>query len=130
MVNHYTTERGFRNEALAVVSFLLVASASSLQASDLPDEAKRALLDVEWQQTLDAIEDINLIEADAPCRMVAAHGCLATNRNNKALLLLLTVKPEDVKLWSAWTKKLAQANPANAVAAYLRGDALARCGNI
>ena len=130
MVNDCTNERRFRTAALILTSFLLAVWALPLHAGDLPEPAERALMDAEWQQALESLNDVNLIEADVPCRLVAAHGCLATNRNNKALLLLLTVKPENVEEWSSWTEKLAEDNRSSAVACYLRGDALARSGKL
>ena len=67
---------------------------------------------------------------DPVARLIMAHASLATNRNNAAMMLFLSVKEEgDVTSWSGWTSSLLNKNQENPVALYLRADAQARSGN-
>jgi len=115
---------------IVVLSLTSLLRPLALQAAKLPPHTQRALLAGEWEQVFDSLKDVELDKAEAPCRLVAAQACLATNRNNRALLLLLSVKNDGLDEWRAWTKQLADAHPSNAVACYLHGDALTRAGDM
>jgi tetratricopeptide (TPR) repeat protein len=60
-----------------------------------------------------------------------AHACLATNRNNSALLLFFSANDHGARQsWSAWTESLLERSKSNPVAAYLSADADARGGSL
>ena len=102
-----------------------------LQAERLPQEAQQALLKGDWAEVLAVLEKSYIKDADMPCRIVAAHACLATNRNNHALILFLSVtEPNELGDWKTWTKVLADKHPGNPVSHYLYADALARAGDL
>lgn len=116
--------------AVIVLSLLLVASPSAVRADGLPDGVRESLLAGNWEDVFQGLKDVALEEADAPSRLVAVHASLETNRNNRALLLSWLIRPGDVERWAEWTGNLGGANPSSAVACYLRGDALARSGDL
>lgn len=108
---------------------LMLILARPLWAESLPQKAQKALVKGEWAEVLAVLEKTDLKKPDVPCRMVAAHACLATNRNNTSMLLFLSAKEDkDHQLWSEWTESLLHNNPQNAIALYLSADAKARQG--
>jgi len=113
-----------------VASVLLTpVGPKSLQAEPLQEEAQQALLRGDWAGILAVLEKSDIKDADVPCRMVAAHACLATNRNNSSMLLFLSAKEsKDIELWLDWTKSLLNREPQNPIALYLSADAEARQG--
>ncbi|MBM3333034.1 tetratricopeptide repeat protein, partial [Candidatus Sumerlaeota bacterium] len=97
----------------------------------MPAEAKKPLVKGDWATVLSVLEKADLKNPDTPCRMVAAHACLARNRGNEALILFLTSSDrEEINNWKAWTKTLAEQQPQSGVAHYLQADALARTGDL
>lgn len=125
------------NRAVASYSFALVAIAflvllsPSVWSQSLPAEAKKAILKGDWATVLSVLEKTDLKNPDTPCRMVAAHACLARNRGNDALILFfLTSDHEEMDDWKAWTKAFAEQQPESAIAHYLQADALARTGDL
>ena len=116
---------------VAVVLLAMVVGFNPLQAESPPREAHQALLEGNWSEVLAVLEKSDVKDTDVPCRMVAAHACLATNRNNASMLMFLSAKEDkDIELWSEWTKSLLQSNPQNPIALYLSADAEARQGKL
>jgi tetratricopeptide (TPR) repeat protein len=114
-----------------VTLMVLSLVATPLWAESLPEQAQQALLKGDWAGVLAVLEKSDIKDADVPCRMVAAHACLATNRNNHALILFLSVTaPDELGNWKAWTKPLAEKHPESPVSNYLHADALARAGDM
>ena len=114
------------NRALWTFCLGVLIGSPALAATEFPEGVEDAVLHGKWGTVIQRMDEVDVLAAEAHCRMVAAQACLATNRNNKALLLILTVKPEGVKRWSAWTERFVEDHPDSAVACYLRADALAR----
>ena len=95
-----------------------------------PSEEK-AFLNGDWNRVINALEKEDAMVADPVARLLMGHASLATNRNNAAALLFLSVrKPADLKKWSQWAEKFLGTRPRNPVANYLATDALARNGKI
>jgi len=97
-------------------------------AVGLPEAAKGALLKGDWAGVLAVLEQSGTDKPETASRLVAAQACLACNRNNQATALFLLADEQELQTWNAWTEDLLNEAPANAVAQYLRGDALARVG--
>ncbi|MCX7047717.1 MAG: tetratricopeptide repeat protein [Candidatus Sumerlaeota bacterium] len=91
---------------------------------------QEAFLKEDWQSAAKSLKEIENTETDAHCRLLAAHVCLAQNHNNEALVLFLSAEEMELADWKKWTSALRVANPGNAVALYLHGDALARTGDL
>jgi len=108
---------------------ILIVFPLRLQAAGISAESQEALLAGRWETVYETLKDVELEKADPICRTVAAHACLATNRNNRALLLFLSVAPDEHPLWRTWSGNLVKKHRENAIARYLHGDALARCGD-
>ena len=97
----------------------------------LQPDIENALLEANWQKVYDYLENDSSLAEKPVARLLMAHACLATNRNNASMILFLSSKEEgDLKLWSEWTESLAMRNPQNAVALYLYADAMARSGKL
>jgi tetratricopeptide (TPR) repeat protein len=90
---------------------------------------ERALAKGDWKEVYALCGSDRDSNPSPVVRAIAGHACLATNRNNSALVLFLSVDNDtSSRAWLEWTSGFAARNPGNPVAAYLRGDALARCG--
>ncbi len=119
-----------QNAVICLCGLAVFVSPQSLQAEGLPKETVELLIAGQWEQVFDQLKDVEPNKADGVSRLVAVHASLQTNRNNLALLLILSLEPRHIDKWAEWTGSLAKANEVNAVACYLRGDALARCGKL
>jgi tetratricopeptide (TPR) repeat protein len=115
-----------RHGLIAMGVLLMTFAFPAAATATLPAAARAAILNGEWAGVLETLEKSDIKDADAVCRMVAAHACLAENRNNQALILFSAAENGDGEAWKAWTAALSKENPNNAVAHYLHGDALAR----
>jgi tetratricopeptide (TPR) repeat protein len=82
------------------------------------------LLREDWNE-VSQFADRNL---DSPlARLLKAHACLALNRNNDALSMFSSViDGRYLSVWGTWTDEFLREHRDNAIAWYLRGDALAR----
>jgi tetratricopeptide (TPR) repeat protein len=121
---------------LTVASILLLpetgTGATSASTGVVDPEVEKALLQGEWETVVSRCgpDDENLAEAPL-LRAIKGHACLALNRNNQSLILLLSIGNErDKQAWKAYTQSLSQRAGENAVALYLKGDALARAGDL
>lgn len=65
---------------------------------------------------------------DPATTMVRGHALLALNRNDESVCHFAGADAAALRSWDEWTRAFLQRNPAHPVAAYLRGDALARLG--
>ena len=118
-----------RRQVCLLVGLLVAISVTSAKA-DLPASAKAFLLLGDWANVVSVMEKSGPGESNAVCRLVAAHACLATIRNNEALVLFFAAEDGDLAAWKTWTESLHTRSPFNAVAASLLGDALARSGDL
>lgn len=112
--------------ALLAAGPLVLSSPLFAQTDDLPEVVVQSLLAGQWEQVFDGLKETDLREATAVIRLVAAHACTATNRNNLALALFMLTDDEEATKWRNWAENLSRTHPNNAVASYLLGDALAR----
>ena len=88
-----------------------------------------AALNADWEMLVEEIAAQQEPLASAVTQFLLAHALLSLNRNNEAFLLFWSGNSETQrKAWLEWTSRLIERNPHNAVAHYLRGDALARLG--
>ena len=129
-------ERAWLRKHLGFTALLaalaLVWAVNWVRADGLSASAQEAMLRGDWANVLEVLEKSDLKDPDVPSRMVAAHACLAKNKNNECFALLLTVHgdAEGVKTWDDWTKRFLIAHSNSAVALHLRADALARIGEL
>jgi len=93
------------------------------------DNAKlqKALLAEDWEKVVDMLQNVTVKTPDPAVRFIKAHACLVINQNNDSFeLFASTSNDRDKKEWLSWTKEMEDKNERDAVAWYLRGDALAR----
>ena len=113
------------------ITLITCLSCPTVFAFDLDSTVEEALLKGEWNRVIELLtKDNNDYEKPVP-KILLAHGSLATNRNNAATLLFLSIqKKEELSSWSEWTSGLLDTHPDNCVAQYLAGDGLARTGSL
>jgi tetratricopeptide (TPR) repeat protein len=88
-----------------------------------------AALNADWEMLVEEIAAQQEPLASPVTQFLLAHALLSLNRNNESFLLFWSGNSETQrKAWLEWTSRLIERNPHNAVAHYLRGDALARLG--
>lgn len=106
---------------------------ASMISNVLPIEIsiEDAILKGDWKLAIAIFENDKKQANDPVARLIMAHACLATNRNNASMLLFLSAKEEkNLKLWSQWTESLLHRHPQNHIALYLSADAKARTGKL
>ena len=109
------------------VSLILVLLLGSPRGFSMETSVEEAILRGNWQEVFEVLEKDSVKANDPVARLLMAHACLATNRNNSSMLLFLSVKEEsDLQSWSEWTESLLGRNPQNHAAFYLSADAAAR----
>jgi tetratricopeptide (TPR) repeat protein len=97
----------------------------------IEDAVDDAVLSGNWKEVYNILEKDSRKANDPVARLLMAHACLVTNRNNASLLLFVSAKEEkDIKLWSEWADSLQRRHPQNPVALYLSADAKARAGKL
>lgn len=90
-----------------------------------------ALLKAQWNEAFEMLKRDEAKAKDPIARLIMGHACLALNRNNESLCLFLENSSEDdLKGWKKWTEDFARENDENAIAQYLKGDALARLNRL
>lgn len=112
------------------VPVLLAALAAVLSASAAADPGPDAALDVAVLQ-----RDWPAVAAraagDGPAaRMLRGHAYLALNRNDESVCLFAGLDPDAGGEWARWTRAFLSRHPGAPMAHYLRGDALARQGEM
>lgn len=125
---------------LKIMSFITLCSFNSQLISQnqplhLQNEVNviNALLNENWQGVYDLLKEVDINNASPVSRLIKAHACLATNRNNESLRLYrsieltdsLTIK-KNYSDWHLWTSDLVKKYPQSSVALYLYGDSYAR----
>ena len=98
--------------------------------ADIPDTVVENVLAGDWEGAHAALTADDSHATDPVARLLCAHACLATSRNNAALLLFLSVDGADAKAWEAWTGSLTAKHADSPIVQYLHGDALARMGDL
>jgi tetratricopeptide (TPR) repeat protein len=89
----------------------------------------RALLAEDWKAVVRATAVTDGPQDDAARRALRAHALMLTNQNNGSVTLFLSLDEAARRAWSQWTADFVDRYPAEPVAYYLRGDALARSGD-
>ncbi len=115
---------------LCAICLAALVGSPAATATELPERIEEALLDEDWNTVIQRMDEVDVVGADVPCRMVAAHACLATNHGSEAARIVASLKDEDLQEWLRWTAVLVQENQTVGVAHYLRADALARVGQL
>lgn len=90
-------------------------------------------LNQSWNDLLNRLgtrppRDLSVVECN-----LKGHACLAANRNNEAVEILYSDQVNGdraMKSWLNWTEQLVAKHPTQEMGAYLRGDALARDGQL
>ena len=98
-------------------------------AASVPPDVEKAALQEDWKQVADLCAPANKPPESPVLSVLAGHACLALNRNNDSYAYFQSINnATGIAAWNEWTTALALANPHNAGALYLMGDALARAG--
>ncbi|MBI4602188.1 MAG: tetratricopeptide repeat protein [Planctomycetes bacterium] len=91
------------------------------------DEVEAAILALDWDRAIAAARLAEEPYLSPVFRLVAAHACLARNRNDESFALFRFASGEgDLQAWDRWTEELSVRNAGHVAATYLRADALAR----
>ena len=91
------------------------------------EQAVDALLKSSWKDVADTLQKDDKYATDPIARLIMGHASIATNQNNTALRLFISVGDDtQFKLWSEWTGTFLEEHPESAVALYLAADARAR----
>ena len=109
--------------------FVLVVACNS-KSNYSKDPLFNALLNENWQNALNLVEN-EYKDSESPVyRAIKGHVFLANNRNNESLEMFFSLSNEaDKNVWVKWTTKFKEDYKKNATALYLNGDAHARKGN-
>ena len=113
-----------------ILVFLSIGCTFTANASQdvIPKQAMAYLLDRDWQGVYFELRIDDTVAKEPVNRFLMGHACLATNRNNEAFRLFLTVHSEqDRKAWLSWAKVHLNAHR-TPVIRYIYADALARTG--
>ncbi len=103
----------------------------TLASVSIGDDVKRAILEENWEEVIKLLSRDGSLAYSPVARMLMAHACLATNRNNESFRLIFSTKASsEVEQWRSWATRLASENSNNAVAHYLLADSEARVGNL
>ena len=90
-----------------------------------------AVLKGDWKGVIRILERDDKRADDPVARLIMAHACMVTNRDNEAFLLFHSVKEgSDKEKWIQWTESLLKKHPENPMALYLSADALSRQGKL
>ncbi len=123
--------KGITIRFLTTVCVVLMLAVEVCSRSFGASVVEDALLKGNWKEVCETLEKDSSRAEDPVARLIMAHGCLASNRNNASMLLLLSAQEGgDLKEWCAWTESFLLRNPRNPVALYLSGDAKARIGKL
>jgi tetratricopeptide (TPR) repeat protein len=110
---------------------LILVAFSRVCWADVPREVEQLILAQKWEAVRTTLTADNSKARDPVARLLAGHACLATNRNNEAMVLFSTLRePEAAQTCVNWAQQFAKEHPDSAVAHYLMGDALARAGQL
>src|SRR2546426_3175916 len=91
------------------------------------DSLETALLREDWPLVL---QQVKASDQTPQMRTISAHAYIALNRNNEATCILSLLSPADLARWDTWTEAFVTTNPDTAIAHYLRGDSIARQGQL
>ena len=118
--------------AIGVFSHTFLILILTITPSFAIDSAvEKAVLDGNWEEIYKLLEKDDKKASDPVARFLMAHACFATNRNNEASMLFLSVKEEkDLKSWSEWTDALLLENPEHPIALYFPAHAKIILGNL
>ena len=114
---------------IVLITFVFICGAEAyLKIGNI----KNALLRENWEEVIKVIkrcDDKSEILNPPVVRAINGHACVGLNYNNESLKMFLSLHNEPDRLeWKKWTIEFAKDNPSNAVALYLKGDALSRLG--
>jgi len=111
-----------------VVMCILAQGAFAQQADVVNPQTQTALLAEDWSVVLSLLDKVDATSSSPPeLRLIKAHASMATNANNEALCLFLSLRGnEQAEACYNWAKTFQAAHQDNPIACYLAGDALAR----
>ena len=124
--------KNYRLPLALLVAITLVTTGHALSAfqTNITTEIENAALAEKWQLVADQCGPNEKLTSSPVLRAIKGHALLALNQNNESLLLFLSISEDSVCMtWRKWTESFSSRYSTNAVAHYLKGDALARCGN-
>lgn len=113
---------------LVVGLSLLTVGPASANSTVMPEpRLEKAILAEDWEEVIRLIPKKAEPNLPAPLQTVKGLACLATNRNNESLCLLLGASSKtDLSLWEQWCDGFLAKNPAHPVGYYFASDAAAR----
>ncbi|MCK5124811.1 MAG: tetratricopeptide repeat protein [candidate division Zixibacteria bacterium] len=112
-----------------ILCFVITASVTSAREFTLSEEVQSILLQGRWEKIYASIKSDSIRVDDPVSRMLIGHACLATMRNYGASKMFTTLESkEDISAWLNFTGNLAEKNPDNDIAVYLKADGLLRTG--
>lgn len=97
--------------------------------ADAALELEEAVLAERWGSVVDLLASVTAEDTSTVARLLKGHACLALNRNNESICLLLGgMRGDTTKQWRKWTDRFMKNHLGSAIAYYLVGDSYARLG--
>lgn len=94
-------------------------------------EIEKNLLTEDWKTVAEKCGQNEKLVVCPVLRAIKGHACLALNRNNESFVLFLSIgNNKDRLAWKAWTDDFVKRHADKPIAHYLKGDALARLGDL
>lgn len=117
---------------LISILWMILTPSADAQTFDRWQDIERAVINEQWSEVMKQCAHAPVPAQDAAVpRLVHAHACVATNRNNQAVVLFASIhSAAQREVWEHWTASLVDRHPEARVAHYLRGDALLRSGRL
>ncbi len=116
----------------ALAAFIIISSLTAALSDEQPVPAavESPLLRGDWKTVHESLGKVAVNKLKPSARFAWGHACLACNDGNRALAVFLSSTADQARSWRAYAESLARNHAHNAVAQYLYGDALARCGDL
>ena len=126
------TRQALRFVIVAIALACLFPNAALTQAGGqavVDKQLEEAVSGANWRAVLDLVREGELDARHPVVRAIVGHASLATNENNAATALFLSIEDEtDRDAWETWTEYFVEKHPTAFSARYLSADAKARSG--
>jgi tetratricopeptide (TPR) repeat protein len=112
--------------------FFLFLAAILLSCKEKPRNAiEKTILNYDWKGIVNECKKIDPSLESPVNKALVGHASIMLNRNNESFVLFnfLDLDRKGMKMLQKWTDDLTKRFPKNAIAFYLKGDALVRNGD-
>lgn len=112
-------------QALVICGIIIMASGLPAAAAGdtVPADIEAMALEGRWEEIYLRMDGDSLLFDLPEIRLILAHACMATNRNDQSFFLFYTITTEsELSRWRDWTGRILAAHPDNPYAFYLAAD--------